>query len=139
MNNDLVLINLVTPLMDDIDFTNAPTTEELLAEAEAKDTNSLPDPIPDMVANANHVPNMNPRILTTMPRYITPISYPVNTLPGYIERVETPIPDAVTCLNSSAISAEVREHILDAVTEAANIAAFWNYHVTIREDYELSL
>ena len=85
MNNDLVLVNLVTPLMDEVDFANAPTTEELLLEAEAEDTTSLPDPIPDMVANADHVPNVNPRVLTIAPRYTTPISYPVNTLPGYIK------------------------------------------------------
>ena len=139
MNNDLVLVNLVTPLMDDINFANAPTTEELLLEAEAEDTNSLPDPIPDMVANTDHVPNVNPRVLTTMPCYTTPISYPVNILPDYIERVETPIPDDVTCLNSSSITPEIREQTLDTVSEAANVAAFWIYHVTVRQDYELSL
>ena len=102
MNNDLVLVNLVTPLMDDIDFDNAPTAEELLLEAEAEvnDTNSIPDPIPDMLANADHVPNVNPHILTTMPRYTTPIPYPVNVIPGYIEQVETPPPDDITCLPS---------------------------------------
>ena len=139
MNNDLVLVNLVTPLMDEVDFANAPTTEELLLEAEAEDTNSLSDPIPDMVANADHVPNVNPRILTIAPRYSTPISYPVNMLSGYIERIETPIPDNVTCLNSSSITPEIREQTLDTVSEAANVAAFWIYHITVRQDYELSL
>ena len=125
--------------MDEVDFADAPTTEELLLEAEAEDTNSLPDPIPDMLANADHVPNVNPHVLTTMPRYTTPISYPVNTLPGYTERVETPIPDDITCLHNSSITPEIREQILDAASEAANIAAFWSYHITVRQDYELSL
>ena len=119
--------------MDDIDFANAPTTEELLLEAEAEvnDTNSIPDPIPDMLANADHVPNVNPRVLTTMPRYTTPISYPVNVIPGYTERVKTPPPDNITCLPSTSITPEICERTLDAISEAANIAAFWLYHVMV--------
>ena len=74
-----------------------------------------------------------------MPRYTTPIPYPVNMIPGYTKQIETPPPDDITCLSSTSISLEIRERILDAVSEAANIAAFWLYHVTVRQDYELSL
>ena len=140
MNNDLVLTNLVTPLMDKVDFANAPTTEELLLAAEeTDDSNALPDPIPDMLANADHVPNVNPHILTIPPQYTTPIPYPINVLAGYVERVESSVPNDITCLPASSITPEIRECIFDAASEAANVAAFWLYHVTIRQNYELSL
>ena len=139
MNNDLVLLNLVTPLMDKVNFANAPTDEELLLEAEGEVENTLPDPFPDVLANTDNVPNVNPCILTIALRYTTPIPYPINILPGYVEQVKDPISGNITCLPISSITPETREHTLDAVSEAANVAAFWLYHTTIRQNYELSL
>ena len=133
MNNDLVLLNLVTPLIDKVDFANAPTDGELLLAAteEATDSNAIPDPIPDILANTDHVPNVNHHILTTAPQYTTPIPYPVNVLTGYVERIESPIPNDITCLPITSITPEIRECIFDAASETANVTAFWLYHVTI--------
>lgn len=82
-------MNLINPLEDEVDFTQAPTNEELLLAAEGEHDNTTveptPEPIPDVLANPNHIPNVNPHILTVPPLYSTPISYPMNILPGYIE------------------------------------------------------
>lgn len=106
-------MNLTDPLVDKVDFANAPTDDELLLAAEEEhntvDEEPIPDPFPNLIANANNTPNINPHILTVSPLYTTPILYPTNVLPPYTECKEVSVVEGegITCLPLITIPLEV--------------------------------